>query len=60
LVLDPLTQSCYVSDDDAAMIGCDQASPFKGAEHQCDGFPSRAYVARYLLMGELDTHQDAP
>ena len=56
LVLDPLAQSCDVFDDDAAMIGCDQASPFEGAEHQCDGFPSRAYIARNLLMGELHTN----
>ncbi len=60
LLLDPLSQSCDVSDDDAAVIGVDQASPFEGAEHQCDGFPSRAYVARNLLMSELHTNQDSP
>ncbi len=51
---------CDVFDDDAAVIRSDHACPFEGAEHQCDGFPSRAYVARYLLMSELHTHQDPP
>jgi len=59
-LLDPLTQSCDVFDDDATMIGCDQASPFEGAEHQCDGFPRRADIARDFLMGELHTDQDSP
>jgi hypothetical protein len=58
--LDPLSQSSDISDDDAAMISGDHATPFESTEHQSDGFPSRAYVARDFLMGELHTDQDPP
>ena len=58
--LDPLTQSSDVSDDDSAVIRGDYTTPFERTEHQSDGFPSRADIARDLLMGELHTDQDAP
>ena len=58
--LDPLAQSCDVSDNDAAVISRDQTSPFERAEHQGHGFPSGADIARNLLMGELHTDQDSP